>query len=135
MSGRGAGPAAWLAAVCGALALSLCPTALAQSHMTAQGGQSSQGLGNTACSGHGNTTFNRCFCDPGWVGANCDARETPLDCGDHGKAKYGRCFCEVGWKGKTCSLAAAPKCVHGKPDHDKCFCETGWTGDICDQHA
>jgi hypothetical protein len=90
------------------------------------------GLVPAACSGHGQLRFGRCYCDPGWTGAQCDAPEAPLDCGEHGKARNDRCQCDAGWKGRTCATGVS-MCAHGKAAGAKCRCESGWSGDACDQ--
>ena len=118
-----------LAALCAVFALVLAAPTGAQM----RGPSSSQHeFGATACSGHGNTNFDRCFCDPGWTGAQCAAQETEPDCGAHGKAWYGKCRCQAGWKGAACEIAPLV-CVHGKPaGAGKCACEAGWSGLACD---
>lgn len=89
---------------------------------------SSQQSGVTACSGHGQTNFDRCFCDPGWSGPQCADQASPPNCGAHGRASNMRCACEAGWIGKSCE---AP-CAHGKAKHGACVCEAGWSGAACD---
>lgn len=122
------GPGARLAASVALLALLLGPAAPAQ---TMIGGTAPPSQWNAAaCSGHGHTDFGRCFCDPGWSGAQCGAPEKPLDCGDHGKDSNGWCVCEPGWKGRACQTAPLT-CAHGKVAHGKCACDAGWSGDAC----
>ncbi len=112
-----------------AIALLLGPPAPAQMRGSST---PQQEYGVTACSGHGETRFDRCFCDPGWTGAQCETRETEPNCGDHGKAWYGKCRCQAGWKGALCDAPLAA-CVHGKSSHDECACDEGWSGAACDQ--
>jgi hypothetical protein len=118
-----------LAALCAVFALLVGAPAGAQM----RGSSSSQHeSGATACSGHGNTNFDRCFCDPGWSGAQCATLESEPNCGAHGKASYGKCRCQAGWKGAACETAPLV-CVHGKAaGPDKCACEAGWSGAACD---
>ena len=111
-----------------ALALLLGPSA----HAQMRGNSSSQReSGAEACNGHGNTTFDRCFCDPGWSGPQCAARETEPNCGDHGKAWYGKCRCQAGWKGGACETPPLT-CTRGRLDRGKCVCDAGWSGAACD---
>jgi hypothetical protein len=117
------GSVARLAGVAAVFLLMLGPPVGAQMR---SGTQSVSGL--QACSGRGETRFDRCFCDPGWTGAQCELRETPPNCGDHGKASNMRCVCEAGWIGKSCEMA----CVRGKAAHGKCACAPGWSGAACD---
>jgi hypothetical protein len=117
-----------LAAFSAMLALLLGPPALAQPIGAGPPG----GLSPAACNGHGQINLGRCFCDPGWSGAECGGRERPLACGAHGRASNGWCVCEPGWKGHACETAP-PTCVHGKPAHGKCACDGGWSGDACDR--
>ena len=121
-------PGARLAASFAVLALVLGPAAVAQSRGGGVGPPSQ--WGSAPCSGHGHHNFDRCFCDPGWSGEECNAPERPLDCGDHGKASNGRCVCEPGWKGRACQTAPLA-CTHGQVAHGKCVCEPGWSGDAC----
>ena len=117
-----------VASIFAVLALVLGPAALAQPIANGAPGQ----WNSAPCSGHGHTDFGRCFCDPGWAGAQCDAPEKPLTCGDHGKASHGWCVCEPGWKGGACQTAPL-SCTHGKAAHGKCVCEPGWSGAVCDK--
>jgi hypothetical protein len=111
-----------------AVALLLGPTAPAQM----RGNNSSQHeSGATACSGHGNTNFDRCFCDPGWTGPQCATQEREPNCGDHGKAWYGQCRCQAGWKGALCDTPPLSCTPHGKADRGKCVCDEGWSGADC----
>jgi EGF-like domain len=87
-----------LAAAFAVLSLILGPAALAQPIANGAPGQ----WNAAPCHGHGHTDFGRCFCDPGWAGAQCDAPEKPLNCGEHGKASHGWCVCEPGWSGAVC---------------------------------
>jgi len=123
-----AAPGARLAASLAVLALLvLGPAAV----LAQPAGNGTPGQWNAApCSGHGHTDFGRCFCDPGWSGAECGATEKPLDCGDHGKASNGWCACEPGWKGRACQIAPVA-CAHGKVTQGKCVCDQGWSGDAC----
>ena len=119
--------AAALAALAGTLLLALPVGAQMRGNSSSQ-----HESGATACSGHGNTNFDRCFCDPGWSGAQCDTQESEPNCGAHGKAWYGKCRCQAGWKGSTCETAPL-SCVHGKAaGPGKCDCEAGWSGAACD---
>ena len=113
-------------AVLAGFALVLAPAALAQPIGNGAPGQWNQ----APCSGHGHTNFGRCFCDPGWTGAECGAPEKPLDCGAHGKDSHGWCVCEPGWKGRACQTAPLA-CTHGQLAHGKCVCAAGWSGDTC----
>jgi hypothetical protein len=118
--------AAALAALSGALLLALPAGAQMRGNSSSQ-----HESGATACSGHGNTNFDRCFCDPGWSGAQCATQESEPNCGVHGKAWYGKCRCQTGWKGAACETAPLV-CVHGKAARpDKCACEAGWSGADC----
>jgi hypothetical protein len=125
-------PGARLAASSAVLVLLLGPAALAQ-RMGGGVGPPSQ-WSAAPCSGHGHHDFDRCLCDPGWAGAECDAPEKPLDCGDHGKATHGWCVCEPGWKGRVCQTAPMT-CTHGKVAHGKCVCDPGWSGDACSKNS
>lgn len=133
MSGRGfrVFKITWLAGLLGALALVLGPPALAAQQVGAQTGQAQGGFGATACNAHGNLRFDRCFCDPGWIGAQCERPEPPPNCGDHGAASNGRCRCAPGWTGRSCEKPP-PACVNGKLAHGKCVCDQGWSGNACD---
>ena len=92
--------AAALAALAGTLLLALPVGAQMRGNSSSQ-----HELGATACNGHGNTNFDRCFCDPGWSGAQCATQESEPNCGAHGKAWYGKCRCQTGWKGAACETA------------------------------
>ena len=97
-------------------------------------GESQHESGVTACSGHGNTNFDRCFCDPGWSGPQCASQDVRPNCGDHGKAWYGKCRCQAGWNGKLCDSPPLA-CAQGKPENGKCVCNVGWSGVSCDARA
>jgi len=115
-----------LAAALAGFALVIGPATLGQPI-----GNGAPGQWNPApCNGHGHTQFGRCFCDPGWAGAECATTEKALDCGDHGRASHGWCVCEPGWKGRACQTAP-PTCAHGQVSLGKCICESGWSGDRC----
>ena len=116
-----------LAALAGALLVALPADAQMRGDSSSQ-----HQSGATACSGHGNTNFDRCFCDPGWSGAQCGTQETEPDCGAHGKPWYGKCRCQAGWKGAACESAPLA-CVHGKAaGSGKCACDQGWSGASCE---
>lgn len=127
---RAARIGARLAAALGVLALALGPPVWAQPIGTGAPGQ----LSAAPCNGHGHRNMDRCFCDPGWSGAECAAPETPPNCGVHGQASHDRCVCEPGWKGRACQTAPLV-CTHGKAAHGKCACDPGWSGDACDKGA
>ena len=46
----------------------------------------------------------RCQCDPGWSGHNCDLVPCDPRCALHGFCSNGTCVCSQGWNGKHCSL-------------------------------
>jgi hypothetical protein len=119
---------AMLAAFFAMLALAIGPPAPAQPI----GAGAPGGLSPAACNGHGQINLGRCFCDPGWAGAECNGRDRPLDCGAHGKASNGWCVCAPGWKGHACETAPLT-CVHGKPALGQCACDAGWSGAACDK--
>ena len=53
------------------------------------------------------TARGRCFCNPGFTGADCStalpcAGEGDAGCGSHGICTHGRCFCEEGFDGAGC---------------------------------
>ena len=87
------------------------------------------------CSGRGVCFDGRCFCDPGYEGADC-GREArcPSGCELHGTCAYGVCWCDPGFAGIACeSVFACPnECSgHGRCANARCYCETGWGGVDC----
>ena len=87
------------------------------------------------CDGHGTCFNGRCFCDPGWEGADC-AREQqcPVGCAQHGVCAYGACYCDPGFEGPACDtvLACPGECSgHGTCANARCYCEAGWRGVDC----
>jgi EGF-like domain len=114
------GPSAWLTAAFGVLAVIL------------PGSGPSGQLAVPGCNGHGHTQIGRCFCDPGWYGAQCGSNtpDQPRDCGAHGRASNGWCVCEPGWKGGACQTPPLA-CTHGKVARGKCVCDAGWSGAAC----
>ena len=57
------------------------------------------------CSGHGRCTHNRCACDEGWAGLECDQVACPSNCTDPQgtcNAMSRRCICKDGWAGAAC---------------------------------
>ena len=54
---------------------------------------------------HGTCQNQRCRCDEGWSGAQCDRLGCEKRCYLHGHCDNGTCICKQGWNGKHCSLS------------------------------
>lgn len=88
-----------------------------------------------ACNKQGLCVAGRCFCNPGFSGADCSqAVGCPGDCNAHGSCLHGKCFCEPGYSGADCSVEVAcpAQCSgNGLCSRGLCFCEPGWSGADC----
>ena len=92
-----------------------------------------------ACSQRGSCFDGKCFCDPGWEGADC-ARATACQpgCEQHGACAYGLCWCDPGFEGPACDtpIACPGECNgHGTCANAQCYCEAGWRGVDCATEA
>ena len=64
------------------------------------------------CGGRGLCHRAKCFCEPGFAGADCSqALPCPSDCKDaqgvaRGQCVHGACWCDPGYTGKTCAASA-----------------------------
>lgn len=48
---------------------------------------------------------NKCICDLGWKGEQCDTAVCQDSCGTHGRCKLpDTCTCDLGWQGLTCAI-------------------------------
>ena len=64
------------------------------------------------CSGHGLCQNAQCICDIGWIGRNCERRNSVLmqclpDCSSHGDfdVESGKCNCHDHWTGRECNIS------------------------------
>ena len=64
------------------------------------------------CSGHGICQNAQCICDIGWIGRNCERRNSVLmqclpDCSSHGdfNVESGKCNCHDHWTGRECNIS------------------------------
>lgn len=76
---------------------------------------------------------NRCDCEDGWEGANCQNRL----CNDHGHLTDGKCTCDSHWSGEDCQTQMCNG--HGifnpivlSDGSSVCVCEPEWTGAQCE---
>ena len=94
-------------------------------------------LTTVPCSAHGECKWGRCFCAPGWTGAQCATQdEAPCGhgCSGHGLCLASRCYCEHGFVGATCGVSTgAVRCLGGCGEHGACHCTGGHCGCACDE--
>ena len=91
------------------------------------------------CDGRGVCFEGKCFCDPGWEGADCSrASACAPGCEQHGVCEYGVCWCDPGFSGPACddTIACPGECHgHGTCANAQCYCDDGWRGSDCSQEA
>jgi len=58
------------------------------------------------CNQNGTCIEGDCFCDDGWMGANCDIPDPCFEntCNDNGVCLDGSCVCDVGYDGTDCNI-------------------------------
>ena len=86
----------------------------------------------------GKCVRDRCFCYPGFTGADCSV---PIevkclnDCGRHGLCQNGVCFCDAGYSGEGCEIdtgACAQECQNQSVCYmGRCNCMRGYEGEAC----
>ena len=87
---------------------------------------------------HGLCHAGRCFCRPGFSGADCAVvapQPCPNECSAHGACRFGQCFCDPGWRDPACDTPAlCPNDCSGRGECflERCFCAPGWSGARCD---
>ncbi|XP_073240537.1 uncharacterized protein [Porites lutea] len=92
------------------------------------------------------TAKNKCTCDRGFEGSDCNQTATKgfcgfSGCGDYGKCSFNdTCICEKGYFGHLCNetLTCNPPCEHGRcidntSNTTKCYCVIGWEGQFCNK--
>ncbi len=57
---------------------------------------------NSICELHGVCQGNKCICDDGFYGENCESMYCPGNCTGHGRCDNGKCICEPGFTGTNC---------------------------------
>lgn len=92
------------------------------------------------------TAKDKCTCDRGFDGTNCN--DTAITgfcglpgCGENGKCSFNdTCVCEPGYFGHLCdkTLTCDPPCQNGRcldnsTNSTKCYCEIGWEGRFCNK--
>jgi len=102
--------------------------------------QTGSGLKNDVCSGHGTSSGDDCFCDPGFEAKgleakNCDqAVVCTNNCNMHGSCALGRCFCDPGYEGSDCAevVPCLNECSgNGECWNGRCSCHAGYEGVDC----
>eukprot|EP00300_Choanocystis_sp_HF-7_P021803 c20903_g1_i1.p1 GENE.c20903_g1_i1~~c20903_g1_i1.p1 ORF type:complete len:938 (+),score=93.91 c20903_g1_i1:111-2816(+) len=96
------------------------------------------------CSGHGKCVLSsdpHCFCETGWVGADCGTPECPITdgavCSGHGICEHGSCTCDFGWRSGALGSCDESLCLNDCSGHGLCLfngmcaCQNSWSGDDC----
>uniref|UniRef100_A0A1I8EAL2 EGF-like domain-containing protein n=1 Tax=Wuchereria bancrofti TaxID=6293 RepID=A0A1I8EAL2_WUCBA len=109
---------------------------------------------DSQCSGHGVCHNEKCYCEDGYRGEQCDEiypaescigkelllrdsePESDADsaCANRGRvdSESGLCICIPGYHGSKCELERCEvECMNGKCGNGICVCDEGWTGMDC----
>jgi hypothetical protein len=95
------------------------------------------------CGNHGVCINNKCACEYGFTGANCQiVMQGPLisrcgnNCSGQGSCMFGKCYCHAGFRGEYCETAVPVSCpqnCNGKGicHYGICYCDPGYEGRSC----